>query len=86
MLTVETKLARWRVFYGELCEALQWRTRRGGRGTGGPAGATSVQEQHGSRLASDLTPRHFGTCDRSGKPPAEPDCVTPRRMPLRAWP
>ena len=23
MLTVETKLARWRVFYGELCEAEQ---------------------------------------------------------------
>jgi len=37
-LTVETKLARWRALYGELCDAEQrLRQAQAGRRTGGPA-------------------------------------------------
>lgn len=40
MLTVETKLARWRALYGELCDAEQrLRQAQAGQRTGGPATA-----------------------------------------------
>ena len=61
MLTVETKLARWRVFYGELCEAEQ--RLRQGQGTQNRGGVTTAQLE---RKVRELQERCNGALDEVG--------------------